>query len=260
MDTKLRNTAARFAGLVCILAACTSTSSSGPIGAPDAGPDAGASTRDAGRAFDARADVVDAGVDVTTDAGTDAEPDVADDAATEADADADAAVDADADADATIEEDAATRCNALEQRGEDVWMARQVGSRSPMDFDGGPIADGTYELIDAVHYAEQGETGQLTPIGRETIRVVGGVLDEVQDFPAGDTRRFTASLVVTGTRLTMTTTCVWASIPGTRFPELGDWAPLEHETTAFDATTARVVVWTPRGNHESVVRTYAKVD
>lgn len=82
-------------------------------------------------------------------------------------------------------------------------------------MDGAPGRE-PYELIDAVHYAEQGETGQLTPIGRETIRVA--------------------------------------------LPELGDWPPLEHETTAFDATTARVVVWTPRGNHESVVRKYAKVD
>lgn len=153
------------------------------------------------------------------------------------------------------------RCNNLVDRGCAVALVDTVGSSSPSTFHGGTIADGTYVLTSATHYVEQGVPGHKTDLGSETIQVHGRTLQEVQVFPGGDIHRFTAHLIVNGSKLQITTSCLWASNPGARYPELGDWAPLAHdEQTGFDATSTTLTIWTPRGNHESVIRVYERVD
>ena len=129
---------------------------------------------------------------------------------------------------------------------------------------GGSIPDGRYVLTAATHYVEPGHIdGVLTPYGRETITVAGAAIVARFDYPTGEVLTFTGDLLLTGSLIQLTPHCVESNHP-LYLPALHDWAPLVHEKSTYQVTlgTARttLTVWTPRGNHEAVLRVYVKVE
>jgi hypothetical protein len=139
-------------------------------------------------------------------------------------------------------------------------MVDRVASYDRSQLVGGVLADGTYALTEVTHYVESSHVdGRTTPYGRDTLAVHGGVIDDVFEYPEGDSVRFTATLVANGSRLQATTTCSWSQAAGTHFPEIGDWSTLAHEDNSFAATPTSITVWTKRGNHESILRVFTKL-
>ncbi|HEY8079442.1 MAG TPA: hypothetical protein VIF62_35165 [Labilithrix sp.] len=151
------------------------------------------------------------------------------------------------------------QCSAVVQVAAQAIITNHVGSYDRTQLTGGAIADGTYVLTGVTDYVEPGHVdGQMSPYGRDTLVVHGGVIDDVFEWPAGGSVRFTAAFTVSGSTMRTTTSCTWAEMPNAHFPATGDWATLEHEDNSYGATPSSITIWTPRGNHESVVRVFAR--
>lgn len=156
--------------------------------------------------------------------------------------------------------DAGLACHGLTQVGAPVEAIDRVGFLPSSVLRGGTIVDGDYVLTSVTVYVEPShQDGTLSPYGAETIRIHGGKLDSVFVHASGEAVRFEASLVLTGTRIAMTTSCVWNTPIGSYLPVLWDWAPLVHDECTYEATPSTLTVWVPQGNHAQVVRVYTKL-
>lgn len=265
---------AAVAAQLGLFAACTSTTPSSTEPPPVAAAPDGARAADAARAADgslaetgvvvpeadgaaSASDAAEEGVEVQ---GTDASPSGEDatasqDATTELDA---SAPEVDAASDAGVGDAGdAVACNALVQLGAPVDALRTTAPHPILD--GGTLASGTYVLTEVSDFVEVPPSNVPFPYGSGTLRIDGLHVEELFTYPAGDVRRFAATLHVDGASLTMTTSCVESAVP--HYPALGDWAPLEQAylSTTFQATPTTLVVWTPRGNHESLTLVYERI-
>ena len=146
------------------------------------------------------------------------------------------------------------------QTGQAVMSVNHVGTYERTQLTGGAITDGTYVLTEVTDYVEPGHVdGETRPYGRDTFTVVGGVIDDVFDFPDGDTARFTATFMENGSELHMTTSCTWSRVQNAWTP-LYDWLPLTQPLDgSYGATPTSITIWTPRGNHESILRVFTKL-
>lgn len=150
------------------------------------------------------------------------------------------------------------QCNALAQCGSAVESVRSVGGVIPT-LNGGTIADGTYVLTQVTDFNGVPPDGWLAPYGTETVRIQGSTIEDVFTSPAGDVRRFAATLTIVGTSLRLTPTCRWTSNPALSL--LGDWQPTEYQwlATSFAASPTSLTFSTPRGNHQRMLLVFTRI-